>query len=90
MFDIMKKIFAFMIMLAVLLSPLSTYAATAPEVGCEAAIAIDLDSGAVLFEKDADKKIFPASTTKILTAIIIIENRGLSENVTVKIGRAHV
>ena len=79
----MKKIFAFMIMLAVLLSPLSTYAATAPEVGCEAAIAIDLDSGAVLFEKDADKKIFPASTTKILTAIIIIENRGLSENVTV-------
>jgi len=42
----------------------------------ETILLIDSRSGNVLFEKNADAKIFPASTTKILTSIIIIEQGG--------------
>lgn len=35
---------------------------------------VNLDTGKVLYEKNADKKIYPASTTKIMTAILVLEN----------------
>ncbi len=44
------------------------------EITAEAAILIDELTGQVLFEKNADQKMYPASTTKILTGIIILEN----------------
>ncbi len=47
---------------------------TKPEIVSEAAILLDFQSGKVLFEKNADEKTFPASTTKIMTAILAIEN----------------
>jgi len=37
-------------------------------------IVIDADSGTVLYEKEADTLYPPASTTKILTALIVLEN----------------
>ena len=40
----------------------------------ETAILIDARTGEVLYEKDADKRIYPASTTKMMTAILAIEN----------------
>lgn len=39
----------------------------------ETGILIDSKSGMVLFEKDSDKKMYPASTTKIMTALLAIE-----------------
>lgn len=39
----------------------------------EAAVLIDAGSGVRLFEKDADKKMFPASTTKIMTGLLTVE-----------------
>ncbi len=39
----------------------------------EAAILIDGTSGAVLYEKNADKKMYPASTTKIATAMVALD-----------------
>ncbi len=44
-------------------------------------IAIDAISGNILFEKDAFDKVYPASTTKILTAILAIENLNLDDTV---------
>ncbi len=38
------------------------------------AILVDANTGEVLYEKDADKRIYPASTTKMMTAILAIEN----------------
>ena len=47
-----------------------------------AAIVMDVDSGAVLYEKNADNRYYPASITKVLTALIALENSSLSEVVT--------
>lgn len=40
----------------------------------EAALLINLDTETVIYEKNADKKEFPASLTKIMTAILVLEN----------------
>ncbi len=44
------------------------------EVNSEAVYLISYDDETVLYQKNADKKMFPASLTKIMTAIIAIEN----------------
>lgn len=54
-----------------------------PEIVSEAAILMDTQSGAVLYSKNADVKMVPASLTKIATAIYAIEEGDLNEMVTV-------
>nr|WP_297178342.1 D-alanyl-D-alanine carboxypeptidase family protein [uncultured Agathobaculum sp.] len=55
----------------------------APTLNAEAALLISPDSGMVLYEKNADERRYPASTTKIMTALIVLENvTDLSETVT--------
>ena len=49
----------------------------------QSCILIDSDSGKILYEKNAYKKMYPASTTKIMTAILTLENCKLDELVTV-------
>lgn len=49
----------------------------------DAAILMDAKTGLVLYSKNSDKKVYPASTTKILTAIIAIEKCNLNDMVTV-------
>ena len=45
-----------------------------PLIKATSALLIDADSGQVLFEKKADELRPPASTTKIMTAILLLEN----------------
>lgn len=54
---------------------LSSIAWGAPnlDLTAQTAILIDAKTGDVLYEKDADKQIYPASTTKMMTAILAIE-----------------
>ena len=52
-------------------------------INSKAAIAMDADSSIVLYSKNIDSKIYPASTTKILTAILAIENLDLNKSVVV-------
>lgn len=54
----------------------------APEISAGAAVLIEADSGMVLYAKNADSKRFPASITKILTALLTIENSDLSDTLT--------
>lgn len=49
------------------------------DVYSEAAILIEKETGKILYEKNINEKMYPASTTKILTAIIAIENCDLNE-----------
>lgn len=53
-----------------------------PVVSAETAILMDADSGAVLYAKNIDQKGFPASTTKLLTTILVTEHCALDEVVT--------
>ncbi len=48
--------------------------AKAPEISAEAAILMQEGTGRILYEKNADKKMYPASTTKVMTAMLAIEN----------------
>lgn len=51
---------------------------TAPNV-----MLMQTDTGKILYEKNIDEKIYPASITKLMTAILVIENCELDEIVTV-------
>ncbi len=47
--------------------------AAVPTIGAKAGIVIDLDSGVILWEKNPDQALYPASTTKIMTAILAMD-----------------
>lgn len=57
--------------------------AKALKVSAESAILIDADSGNVIYEYNAEKKLPMASTTKIMTALVAIENCPIEKTVTV-------
>lgn len=53
-----------------------------PVISAQSAILIDADTGAVLYSKNAHEKLYPASTTKILTCLIATERCSLTDTVT--------
>ena len=57
--------------------------AEAVSTSATAAILMDADSGRVLYEQNADAQMLIASTTKIMTALVAIEEGNLSDTVTV-------
>ncbi|MTI95851.1 MAG: D-alanyl-D-alanine carboxypeptidase [Firmicutes bacterium] len=61
----------------------SVHADALPQVKAEAAILIDAESKIVLYEKNADRRMYPASTTKIMTALLAIEYGELDEIITI-------
>jgi D-alanyl-D-alanine carboxypeptidase (penicillin-binding protein 5/6) len=75
------------LLLSVSLLPVSALALSEPSISASAAIVMDANSGDVYFEKNADASIQPASTTKLVTALLVAEaaERGeisLSDTVT--------
>lgn len=62
-------------------NPLPT--ADIPDLKAEYAMLITQDSGEVLYEKSAQNQAYPASTTKILTALLVIESCNMDELITV-------
>ena len=52
-------------------------------VNAPVALLMDANTGKILYEKNAYDKMYPASTTKIMTAILALENRELSDTATV-------
>lgn len=79
----MKKI-TFLILLLIFINTtvFATDVSTAELVTAPHAVLIDMDSGKILYEKDGYTPTYPASTTKILTAILVLENCDLDEKVT--------
>ena len=56
---------------------------TSFSVAAKAALLIDLNTGRVVYEQDADERVYPASLPKIMTCLIALENGNLSDVVTV-------
>ncbi|MBQ9534243.1 MAG: D-alanyl-D-alanine carboxypeptidase [Clostridia bacterium] len=59
------------------------YALTPPDINAGAAILAELSSGEVLYEKNADAMMYPASTTKLVTAILAMEYGNPDDVITV-------
>lgn len=53
-----------------------------PVVSSEGAVLLNANTGEVLFEKNGTTRFYPASITKLMTALLTIENCGLSNTVT--------
>jgi len=55
----------------------------APSLSARSAIIIDVNSKAILFQKNSDLKLLPASTTKIMTGLVALETYDLDDIVTI-------
>lgn len=78
-----KKILALLLMFIVTIQPI-TYANTEPNTLSPSAILMDAETGQVLYDKNAKERLYPASITKVLTAIIALEeNENLNEKVII-------
>ena len=44
-----------------------------PELHCEAMLLVDANTGKPVFEKNAQQEMYPASLTKIMTALLVLE-----------------
>ena len=67
----MKKLFALLLVLCLLPHPVS--AAPTLEVAGKSALLMDITTGTVLYEKNAHERLPPASVTKIMTLLLIME-----------------
>ena len=61
----------------------TAWAAETPVVRAQAAVLINADTGQVLFEKNARRRMEPASLTKIMTCLLAMEEAAPEEPVTV-------
>lgn len=71
----MKKITSVLLCFILIfsISPVSFADGNEPTVSAEAAVLTDAKNGNILYDKNADKKMYPASTTKIMTALLALE-----------------
>ena len=53
-----------------------------PAIGAEAAIVMEVSTGTILYAKNINEELFPASTTKIMTCLLAVENASLSDTIT--------
>lgn len=59
-----------------------------PILSAQAALVVDVSSGVSLYEKDTDKRLLPASTTKIVTALVALDSYSLGD--ILKVGQIKV
>ena len=74
---ILMSIFA----LCLLLSVKGEAKVRAPKMQCHAYVVMDAGSGEILFGQDENKMIYPASTTKLMTAIVCVENGDVNKKI---------
>jgi len=82
-----KKVLALILVLSIFpLTPLTVLASeswpSGVSISADAAILMEVETGTILYEKNAHSKYYPASITKIMTALLTLENSALDEMVT--------
>jgi len=63
---------------------------TAEDLYSNACILMDAPTGKVLFEHNADARLYPASTTKIMTLLLALEEGNLDREITIPESAANV
>lgn len=79
----MKKLLSFVVFVAVMISVNAVFAAELPQVDAEAAVVLKASDKKVLYAKNPDNIMYPASTTKIMTLITALEQGDLDSVITV-------
>ena len=79
----LKKIFCLVLAAVLCCTPVLAAPAPTHTVNAKAAILYEVSTDTVLMEQDADMKLFPASTTKLMTALIALEYGNPNDVVTV-------
>jgi D-alanyl-D-alanine carboxypeptidase (penicillin-binding protein 5/6) len=64
-------------------NPVLAASSSFPIISAQGTLAVDLDSGISLYEKNPDTKLLPASTTKIVTALVALDSYPLDQIVTI-------
>lgn len=73
----LKRVFSAFLGICLIFTPILTVSAYEPsgvEITANAALLVSLDTDEVLYEKNADQKVYPASITKIMTTLLILES----------------
>lgn len=80
----MKRKIGLLLMLSLVFLTTSVFAAGLPTYGAdEGVIIVEKNSGDILYQQKQNEKFYPASITKLMTALIAVENGDLNENFTV-------
>lgn len=80
-----KKIsIIFMFLLCISLPLQGEAKVKAPKMQCHAYAVMDAGSGEILFGQDENKVIYPASTAKLMTAIVCVENGNVNSKIKTK------
>lgn len=81
----MKKITKFIASTLIFTSVFSTIAfakAPEPELIGTSALAVDLETNEIIYAKNIDEKMYPASITKLMTALLLAENKSPGDLLT--------
>lgn len=73
----LKKVFCALLIICLIFTPVLTVSAYEPtgiEISANAAMLVSMDTDEVLYEKNADTRVYPASITKIMTTLLILES----------------
>lgn len=80
----MKRKVGLLLILGLVFCTPGVLAAGLPAYGVDEGVVIyEVNSGDILFAQKQNEKFYPASTTKLMTALVAIENGDLNENITV-------
>lgn len=79
----MKKILISFLLIALIFVNAKAFAASLPNVVADGALLIDINSGKILYERNKDTKFYPASTTKIMTALLVLEHCKMDDRIII-------
>lgn len=85
----LKRLMIALVACTVLISQTAFAAGRVPDIAAKSAIVIDAASGKVLYSKAADERRYPASTTKMMTLIVALEQGNLNDMVTTSANAAN-
>lgn len=76
-----RKILLIFLFIMIIFS--GTVNAETPEITATSATVIDCMDGKILYSKNMNEKLYPASMTKVLTAILVVENCNMDDEVII-------
>ena len=82
-FKVNKRYFLFFLLFSLFTLHFSLSTSLAEEVNSRAAVVIEASTGRILYAKNLNLRLPPASTTKLMTAVVVMENANLTDLVTI-------